>query len=369
MNTDPSLHDALARCLKKGITFAAFRRPGMPVAIWAQRQPEVETVDGSLLWEVNDVFLVAPFNLDRERITMIRSDVDLSFGEWGSDISALFECGGDESERPVDYADTGREAFMGAVTTAKSRINSGALQKVVISRTRTVALAKEELGDLFIQACHERAHAFVVLMHTPDHGTWLGASPERLILEEEDHIRVDALAGTMASDKAPADPAAWGGKERDEQQLVINSVLEIFARSGAQNVVAFQPETIGAGEVVHLRSRIEADLGEGTLSDVVLALHPTPAVCGTPREAAREFIQQHEMHDRGLYTGFWGPWCPDGRTELYVNIRCLRHAGDKAVVFAGAGITGGSDPLKEWDETEQKAQTWLRPIGSRGQLG
>jgi len=369
MNTDPSLHDALARCLKKGITFAAFRRPGMPVTIWAQRQPEVETVDGSLLWEVNDVFLVAPFQLDRERIAMIRSDVDLSFGEWGSDISALFECVGDERERPVHYADTGREAFMAAVGTARSHIGSGALEKVVISRTRTVPLAKEKLADLFIQACHERAHAFMVLMHTPEHGTWLGASPERLILAEEDHVRVDALAGTMTSDNAPSDPSAWGAKERNEQQLVITSVLETFGRCGAQNVVAFPPEAIGAGEVVHLRSRIEADLGESTLSDVVLALHPTPAVCGTPRNAAREFILQHEAHDRGCYTGFWGPWCPDGRTELYVNIRCLRHAGDQAVVFAGAGITSGSDPLKEWDETEQKAQTWLRPIGSLGQLG
>lgn len=94
-------------------------------------------------------------------------------------------------------------------------------------------------------------------------------------------MRVDALAGTMASDNAPADPASWGSKERNERRLVIEDgvLAETFtARSGAQNVVAFPPETIGAGEVVHLRSRIEADLGEGTLSDVVLALHPTPAI-------------------------------------------------------------------------------------------
>ncbi len=368
MSTDPSLHDALARCLKKGLTFAAFRRPGMPVSIWAQRQPEVETVDGSLLWEVNDVFLVGPFQLDRERIAMIRTDVDISFGEWGSDISALFECAGDESDRPVRYVDTGKAEFMGAVEAAKSLIESGALEKVVISRTRTVSLAKEKLADLFMQACHERAHAFVVLMHTPEHGTWLGASPEHLILAEEDHVRVDALAGTMTSDSAPADPAAWGEKERNEQQLVINSVLETFERGAALNVTAFPAETVGAGEVVHLRSRIEADLGEGTLSDVVLALHPTPAVCGTPREAAREFIKLHEAHDRALYTGFWGPWYPDGKTELYVNIRCLRHAAGKAVIFTGAGITRGSDPVKEWEETEQKAQTWVRPIAIMGQV-
>ncbi len=365
MSTDPSLRDALARCLKKDLTFAAFRRPGAPVTLWAQRQPDLETVDGSLLWEVNDVFLVAPFRIEGERIAMIRSDVDLSFGEWGSDISALFECVGDERERRVSAADTPKDVFMHAVDAARSHINNGALEKVVLSRTCTVPLAKEELAGLFMQACRERAHAFVVLMHTPDHGTWLGASPERLILAEEDHMRVDALAGTMASDDAPADPAAWGNKERNEQQLVINSVLETFSRCGALNTVAFPPETVGAGEVVHLRSRIEADLGAGALSDVVLALHPTPAVCGTPRNPAREFIDQHETHDRGCYTGFWGPWYPDGgRTELYVNIRCLQHTGERAIIYTGAGITAGSDPQKEWEETEQKAQTWLRPIGA-----
>jgi isochorismate synthase len=362
MSEDNSLQEALARCLKKGLTFAAFRRPGAPVALWAQRNPEIETVDGSLLWEVNDVFLVAPFVLDPERIAMIRSDVDLSFGELGSDISALFECAGGDGAPAEPVSDTEQQAYIDAVEAAKTMIRSGAMEKVVLSRTRKVSLQKEDMDRLFLQACADRPHAFVVLMNTPMHGTWLGASPERLVLAEEDRIRVDALAGTMASDNAPADPAGWGMKERNEQQLVTTSVLETFERTGAKNVVAFPPETIGAGEVVHLCSRIEADLGEAPLSDVVLALHPTPAVCGTPTDVARQFIQKHEAHERGLYTGFWGPWYPDGRTELYVNIRCLRHSGAEAVIYSGAGITGGSDPLKEWEETEQKAQTWLRPI-------
>ena len=87
MSNDTLLREALARCLDKRLTFAAFRRPGAPVTIWAQREPGLETVDGSLLWELNDVFLAAPFALDTGRIPMIRSDVDLSFGEFGSDIS------------------------------------------------------------------------------------------------------------------------------------------------------------------------------------------------------------------------------------------------------------------------------------------
>ena len=364
MNNDPSLRDALTRCLKKGLTFAAFRRPGMPVTIWAQRDPGMETVDGSLLLEVNDVFLVAPFLLDPERIAMIRSDIDLSFGDLGSDISALFECAGTGPGIGSLTLATRHEDYLESVSLAKQVIANGGLQKVVLSRTTRTALEQEALVPLFLGALEERPFAFVALMNTPLHGTWMGASPERLVLEEEDHVRVDALAGTMATDHAPSDPAEWGEKERAEQQIVTTSVMETFARTKAVNVVVHAAEVTEAGEVAHLRTRVEADLGESTLSEVVLALHPTPAVCGTPTNAARDFIRKHEAHDRGLYTGFWGPWYPDGRTELYVNIRCLHHVSGEAVLYTGAGITAGSDPQREWEETERKARTWLAPIAA-----
>jgi isochorismate synthase len=95
---------------------------------------------------------------------------------------------------------------------------------------------------------------------------------------------------------------------------------------------------------------------------VVLALHPTPAVCGVPTDRARAFIQRHEAHARDLYCGFWGPWNPDGRTELFVNIRCLRATEHGALLYIGAGITKDSDPQLEWEETERKATTWTAPI-------
>lgn len=364
MNTDPSLHDALARCLNKGLTFAAFRRPGLPVTIWAQRDPALETVDGSLLLEVNDVFLIAPFHLDPERIAMIRSDIDLSFGDLGSDISDLFECVGTGPLLGALTLETRKEDYLDGVSQAKEAIAKGGLQKVVLSRTMRTPLAHDALVPLFLRALEERPFAFVALVNTPVHGTWLGASPERLVLEEEDHVRVDALAGTMATDHAPSDPAAWGEKERMEQQIVAASVLETFGRTKAVNVVAHPAEVAEAGEIAHLRTRIEADLGESTLGEVVLALHPTPAVCGTPTNVARDFIRKHEAHDRGLYAGFWGPWYPDGRTELYVNIRCLRHANGEAVLYTGAGITAGSEAQREWEETERKARTWLAPIAA-----
>jgi len=193
-------------------------------------------------------------------------------------------------------------------------------------------------------------------VHTPDHGTWLGASPERLLHAQDDRVRVDALAGTRSIDRATE---TWGAKEQDEQELVTTEVLNTFVHLHLKEVLLHGPETITAGTVQHLRSTVEAGLEEVPLGDVLLALHPTPAVCGTPRPEAHAIIRSLEAHERRLYTGFWGPWSADGLTELFVNLRCLQVFPDKALLYVGAGITAGSEAELEWYETTHKARTWL----------
>jgi isochorismate synthase len=362
MSDHRSLRDAVARCLDRSLTFAAFRRPGHPVEIWAQRTPDMEFVDGALLLELNDVFLIAPFDLASDHVPFIRSDVQLQFGELGPDIDLLNECAGSPSPKDAPPISTEAVAFKHAVSNATSSIARGEMKKVVLSRTLSTPFDGMRLPDLFIRAIEAQQDAFVALAHTPLHGTWIGASPEHLVFEEEDSVRVDALAGTLPIDIAPGEPHAWGEKERNEQVLVTESVLDIFLHLGFNEVIARGPTVVKAGQVAHLRTFIHADLGEKMLSDLVLALHPTPAVCGSPTQVAKAFIAANEQHDRALYAGFWGPWSPDGFTELFVNIRCMRVFDDRATLYVGAGITSGSDPGAEWTETEQKAQTWLRPI-------
>ncbi len=364
MSVDPSLREALSVCLNKGLTFAAFRRPGQPAEIWAQRTPDIEHIDGALLLELNEAFVIAPFNMKDDRIPFIRSDVELQFGGLGPDISVLEECIGSalSSDRPAQATDP--VVFKQSIAEAKAVLAAGDLQKVVLSRTLTTKLDRASLRDLFVGALHDHPEAFVAMVNTPLHGTWIGASPERLVYEEEDRVRVDALAGTMPVASAPETPHEWGEKERNEQVLVAESVLHSFLEMELGEVAVHGPEVIRAGHVAHLRTTIHADLGTRTLGEVVLALHPTPAVCGTPKTKARAFIAKHEKHDRELYAGFWGPWSPDEVTELFVNIRCMRVFADSATLYVGAGITAGSEAGAEWNETEQKAQTWLRPIAA-----
>ena len=363
MSLSSGLRAALERCLSEGLTFACFRRPGAPTVLWAQRTPALDHVDGSELFELNDVFLLAPFVLDPARIAFVRSDVELVDGDLEPDPEALEGCEGAALPPMPAQEDTPQDTFTAGVETIRSAIASGTLRKAVLSRVVNVAFDLEHVCDLFDQALRTYPDAFVALVRTPEHGTWMGATPERLLVAQDDHVRVDALAGTRS---APQGSGAWGEKERDEQELVTAAVLGTFVALGLKEVHAGAPVTIDAGPVQHLRTLVEGELHGVPLGDVALAVHPTPAVCGAPRDSARALIQQVEPHDRRLYTGFWGPWSADGLTALYVNLRCLQVFPGTASLLVGAGITAGSDASAEWEETTHKASTWTRLIEALG---
>lgn len=99
------------------------------------------------------------------------------------------------------------------------------------------------------------------------------------------------------------------------------------------------------------------------LGDVLDALFPTPAICGIPKEEARQFILDNESIDRKYYSGFVGPLVPSGETHLYVSLRCMNiHPGGKFDLYAGGGLLKESEMQKEWDETEAKLQTMKKVL-------
>ena len=360
MSDQTVLRKALAHCISDRLTFAAFRTPGQQVQIWAQRTPDLETIDGTLLLELNQVFLVAPFTLDREQVPFIRSDVELMFPEIDPDITRLEECNGVSSHVENTTTATPKMDFLSAVNAAKEACATRTIDKAVLSRVIDIALGADQLPELFTRAIEASEETFVAMVHTPEHGLWMGASPERLVHEHFDHVRVDAIAATRPSDAIPERLAQWGAKELTEQEHVTCHVHSIFVHKDMQDIIVRGPEVMLAGPVAHLRTVLEADLGDTLLGDLILDLHPTPAVCGAPTQAAHEFISANEQHDRSLYTGFWGPWNAEGPTELFVNLRCMCYQPGKAQLYVGAGITAGSDAEMEWTETERKAETLLR---------
>jgi isochorismate synthase len=78
-----------------------------------------------------------------------------------------------------------------------------------------------------------------------------------------------------------------------------------------------------------------------------------------PKVEALDFILANEKHDRGYYTGFLGPINIEGKSQVFVNLRCLQLFDSQFVLYSGAGITASSVAEKEWDETDNKMMTMM----------
>ena len=202
----------------------------------------------------------------------------------------------------------------------------------------------------------------ISLVHTPVTGTWIGSTPEIILSEEQDRWHTVSLAGTMPVVNEGM-PEEWGTKNREEQALVSTYLRETLQSIGA-DVREEGPYTARAGQVMHLKTDFYFHMDRTThLGDVLHQLHPTPAVCGLPKQAAYDFILQNEGHNRSYYAGIIGWLNPDdGQTALYVNLRCMHLSDGKATLYAGGGILPSSVEELEWEETRHKMETIRKAV-------
>lgn len=234
-------------------------------------------------------------------------------------------------------------------------LTAGRLRKVVLARSRTISMSGHAPAlQIFANACAAYPSAFVALVRTPRHGTWIMATPELLVESHGGRLRTVALAGTMRK----ADTAKqWSAKNRDEQGVVSRYVRQSISPL-AQECECGATETITSGHLLHLMTTFRFTLRPGaTALDVATALHPTPAVCGMPKEAALQALSATEHCRREYYSGFAGPLSANGDADLYVTLRCAKMDGDKCTLFAGGGLMPESRAADEWDETEAKMAT------------
>ncbi|MDO1447976.1 chorismate-binding protein [Rhodocytophaga aerolata] len=268
------------------------------------------------------------------------------------------------TETPLE--NVAKSTFEGAVSKAIEAINQGHFRKVVLSRTKEITLlSNPDNVQNFLSLCSRYPHAFVSLVFIPDVGIWMGASPETLIsVDKQGIFRTVSLAGTQRLvEGLPVSQAVWTQKEIEEQALVSRYIVNCFKKIRLREYEEIGPRTVAAGNLMHLQTEFTVDTQEVNfpqLGTVMLQLlHPTSAVCGTPKEPALQFILDFEKHDRSFYSGFLGPVNVNAETHLFVNLRCMQLSPDKAILYAGAGITADSDPQKEWIETELKCRTLL----------
>lgn len=227
-------------------------------------------------------------------------------------------------------------------------------QKLVLSRSIELPRTGDETPlQLFQRACERYPRMMICLVYTPQSGLWLAATPEILLAGKDHRWQTIALAGTMKYEEE----LRWSDKNIQEQRYVatyITRQLEQFTHDFTEE----GPRTARAGHLAHLRSDFLFSLpDESVVGDLLQALHPTPAVCGLPKQEAFRFIQQNEHHDRSYYSGFMGPLFLHRQTHLFVTLRCMQLFRDGYRLYAGGGLLKDSVEEQEWQETETKLDT------------
>ncbi|WP_202397281.1 isochorismate synthase [Teichococcus coralli] len=266
-------------------------------------------------------------------------------------------------------------AFARAVAAALGEMEAGGLRKVVLSRSLLAETDRAiDLTALLQRLADDPAvTAFLVPLPGTDPAPRFlaGATPELLVGKAGRAVRSHPLAGSARRRADPAEDRAAGAalerseKDRREHALVSEFVLDTLAPYCRSLSAPEGPRLTTTATMWHLGTRIAGELKEPEVSSAALAaaLHPTPAVCGVPREASARLIRRLEPYDRGFYAGAVG-WCDArGDGEWHVAIRCAEIRGGQARLYAGAGIVPGSDPAAETAETAAKFGAFLRALG------
>lgn len=265
-----------------------------------------------------------------------------------------------------------KEHFVRLVEKGIDAIAKGTLKKVVLSRKEIVDLPNFDLVSVFEKLIQSYPTAFCYCWFHPKIGLWMGATPEQLLKSNNNTFYTMALAGTQKLQGTTE--VAWKQKEIEEQQFVTDFILNNL-KDVTTEVTVSSPYTMQAGTLAHIKTDIEGVIKDNaTLKQVVSVLHPTPAVCGLPKEAAKDFILHNEGYEREYYTGFLGELNKVGfnkeelKSDLYVNLRCMQikdasnHELTKAHLYMGCGITKDSIPENEWKESVNKSATMKRVL-------
>jgi isochorismate synthase len=283
-------------------------------------------------------------------------------------LPALPPAGGDAVVVPVPaphvYADAVRRAVV--------RLRAGELQKVVLARTlRLTGDAPFDAAVLLHRLAARDPNGYLFAVGLDAGRTLVGASPELLVTRRGRTVLANPLAGSVprhadpVEDRRRAEALLSSAKDLREHAVVVDAVAGALRPLCTDLDVPAAPELTSTASMWHLSTVVTGEVAGPEISALTLAtaLHPTPAVCGTPRSAARAAIADYEPFDRGYYTGMvgWGDARGDG--EWVVTIRCAVAQGNTLELYAGAGIVADSDPEAELAETSAKFRTLLDGLG------
>lgn len=272
----------------------------------------------------------------------------------------LLGAGGSGEGGALRVEDGTRASYRDAVKQATAAIDAGELGKVVVARE------VEAVGSidpaLVLTRLSDRFESCAVFGFGRGRSCFVGASPEVLVELDGDSVATDAVAGTAPrgptpdEDAANAQRLASDPKEQAEHRYVVDYLRTRLALAGVDLDPTAETEVRTLPGIYHLKTKVTGRIAPepGLALRLAGALHPTPAVGGTPSSFAQQWIAEHEGIHRGWYAGPVGWIDHRGCGSFYVALRSALIGPGGMRLFAGAGIVAGSDPEQELIETDIK---------------
>ncbi|MFE6186747.1 isochorismate synthase [Streptomyces sp. NPDC056465] len=345
-------HDSRPPALRVQEVLDAARRPGRPVPV----------VMGSVPFAPGgEAALAVPETV--RRAAALREDPLIALH--GPDVGQ----GDDWRIREVPAA---RE-YSDAVAAAVKRMRAGEFDKVVLARTLELTSARDlDLPAMLSRLARRDPDGYTFAVPSGPGRTLVGASPELLVARRGGRLVANPLAGSaqrsgdLAEDVRRAAALLDSPKDLHEHAVVVDAIREALAPFCVTLDVPERPTLVRTAAMWHLSTTLTGELRDpsSTALDLASALHPTPAVCGTPTDVARQVIADSEPFDRGAYTGMVGWQDADGDGDWVVTIRCAEAEERTLRLFAGAGVVAESSPAAETAETGAKFRTFLSAVGA-----
>ncbi len=267
-----------------------------------------------------------------------------------------------------------KEDWEHAVTTATDAISNGQIDKVVLARRTDFSMAnRPDPADLLARLAHSNPHCYRILYAPKPETAFICVSPERLFRCQGQRLSTEAVAGTISRGQSEIEDLALenrlrnSAKDRAEQDFVIAGITNSLEPLCEKIEVSAAASVMKLSRIQHLISEFRSILNpDATIGKVYEALHPTAAVCGTPRIESLRVLTELEQFERGWYAGGIGVVSAEN-TELSVGIRSLLVRDKMLSVFTGAGIVKQSKPSEEWLEIEEKLQSIVHAIDGKCQ--
>ncbi|MDQ0782658.1 chorismate-binding protein [Chryseobacterium sp. W4I1] len=249
-----------------------------------------------------------------------------------------------------------REEYLDTLHQVIKVINDHQLPKIVYSRRKIFTdFNAIDYKESFKKLCSSYPNALRYIFNDGQNA-WMGAFSEILgkFNKTTHEFETMSLAGTLPVSEE------WTEKEIEEQKPVTSYIKDIL-ENYSENIQISETYDHISGNIKHLRTDFKARIKPEDLDTLINDLHPTPAVCGIPKDFCKKSIQQFEKFPRELYAGFIKVET-DENVMYFVNLRCARLYRDSVHIFVGGGITAQSNPEKEWQETELKSEAILKNL-------